>query len=151
MTGPDYSKLIYLVIMGGIIAAIAFFSVRNLLALMRLRSGTRCAGTVSGKRIDRDEGTFHYVTYGFKDSHGRAYEREVQAPENVFAGLAEGRRIDIVYQPTDPDNSYPADARSIRSYFLTMVFLLLFAALLSYVVYSFVIDCVILDACPAEE
>ena len=56
MSGPELSKLIYLLIVGGITAGLAFFVIRNLIAIARLRSAMQSAGRIVGKRVDDDDG-----------------------------------------------------------------------------------------------
>jgi hypothetical protein len=149
MDGPDLSKLIYMLIIGGIVAGIGFYSIKNLLDLARLTFGETSSGKIVRKRIDSDDGRFHYVTYAFKDTVGRAYEREIQIGRQAYAELADHQVVKIVYQPENPSNSYLADARFRKSYLMSICGLLLFGAFLAYIAYNFVTYCVVLDACPA--
>ena len=77
MTGPATSSFIALAIMGGIAFALGLFAIYNLLAMWRLIYAPTTSGTIIGRRIDRDEGTFHYLTYAFHDAGGLAHEKEV--------------------------------------------------------------------------
>jgi hypothetical protein len=147
MTGPDYSKAIYLLILGGIAACIGFFSIRSLLDLARLQSGETCTGKIIAKRIDTDDGRFYYAAFGFRDGAGRTHEREIQLRKSAYDSLQEGQTINIVYQASNPSNSYLAGAHFRQSYFLGLCGLLLFAAILCFVGYSFINYCVLSDAC----
>jgi hypothetical protein len=149
LSGPDFSKLIYLLIIGGFALGVGFFSLRSLIALARLRSEKPSAGRIVGKRIDSDDGTFYYVTYAFEDSAGSLHKREVQLGKANYDSLQEGQAASIVYLPSNPENSYLADPRLRRSHFRAMCAWLLLAAVLSYIAYSFVTQCVMLDACPS--
>ena len=150
MTGPDVSKLIYLTIIGAVTAGLVLLSLKNLIALARLRSGRTSTGRIVGKRIDSDDGRFYYVTYAFEDGAGNLHQREIQLRKAAYDSLREGQNTSVVYQVGNPRNSYLGDGRFRRSYFLATCGWLLLAAALAYVAYSFVIQCVILDICSPE-
>ena len=149
MTGPDFSKLLYLTIIGGVIAGIALLSLKSLIGLARLRSGRTGTGRIVGKRIDSDDGRFYYVTYAFEDSAGNLHQKEIQLRKAAYESLRQGQDTPVLYQVSNPSNSYLGDLRFRRSHFLAMCGWLLLAALLAYVAYNFVIQCVILDSCPS--
>ena len=150
MTGPDFSKLIYLTIIGAVTAGLVLLSLKNLIALARLRSGMTSTGRIVGKRIDSDDGRFYYVTYAFEDDTGNPHQKEIQLRKAAYESLREGQNANVVYQVNNPGNSYLGDPRFRRSYFLATCGWLFLAALLAYVAYNFVIQCIILDICPPE-
>jgi hypothetical protein len=150
MSGPDISKAIYLLIIGGMTAGIVFLSLRGLIGLARLVSAKPTQGRIVRKRIDSDDGTFYYVTYAFEDAAGGHHQREIQLGKANYDRLAEGQPTSIVYETSNPKNSYLADPRFRKSHFMAMCGWLLLAALLAFVAYSFVTQCVILDSCPPE-
>lgn len=151
MTGPDYSKLIYLSIVGGIAALLAVLALRNLLGLVRLAFGETSVGKVVGKRVDRDEGCFYYVTYSFSDRRGDAHRREIQVRKAAYESLAAGQDIAVVYEPGRPGNSYLREARYRRAHLAAACLTLLIAVGLGFVAFQFVSQCVVGDACPAGD
>ena len=149
MSGPDLSKTIYLLIIGGFALGIAFFSLRSLIALAKLRAENPCMGRIVRKRIDSDDGTVYYLTYAFEDGVGRVHQREVQLGKANYDSLQEGQPASVAYQASNPENSYLADSRFRRSHFKAMSAWLLLAALLAYIAYAFVTQCVMRDICPS--
>jgi hypothetical protein len=150
MSGPGLSKLIYLSIMGVMIAGLVLLSLRNLVALARLRFGATCTGRIVAKRIDDDDGRFYYVTYAFEEAAGNRFQKEIQLRKSAYESLREGESTSIAYQIDDPNNSYLSDPGFRRSHVLAMCGWLLVAAVLSYIAYEFLIACVMLDGCPSE-
>ena len=149
MTGPDISKAIYLLIVGGFTLGIAFFSLRSLVRLAQLRSGKLSTGRIVRKRIESDDGTSYYVTYAFEDSAGGLHQREIQLRKANYDSLQEGQPTSVVYRADNPENSYLGDPHFRRSHFVATCLWLLLAAVLFYVAYKFVTECVMLDACPS--
>jgi amino acid transporter len=150
MSGPALSKLIYLSIMGVMIAGLVLLSLRSLVALARLSSGATSTGRIIAKRIDDDDGRFYFVTYAFEDAAGTRFQREIQLRKAAYGSLREGQSTSIAYQIDDPDNSYLGDPQFRRSHVLAMCGWLLVAAVLSFIAYEFLIACVMLDRCPSE-
>jgi hypothetical protein len=145
MTGPAASSVIYLAIMGGIAFALGLFAIYNLLALFRLVYAASASGTITARRIDRDEGTFYHVTYAFRDASGEAHEREIQVSRRIFDGLAEGQTVRVLYQPERPTNSHLGEAGAIRYHALSMFGALLIAGVLGFIAYRFIGSCVVGD------
>ena len=109
MSGPDISKLIYLLIIGGFTLGIGFFSLRSLIAVARLSGARPSTGRIVRKRIDSDDGNFYYVTYAFEDGAGRLHQREIQLRKANYDRLQEGQPASVVYQASNPENSYLGD------------------------------------------
>jgi hypothetical protein len=149
MSGPELSKAIYLLIIGAMTIGLAFFSLRSLINLAKLRAENPSMGRIVRKRVDTDDGTFYYVTYAFEDGAGRIHQREVQLGKANYDSLQEGEPAGIVYQASHPENSYLADPRFRRSRFKAMCAWLLLSAVLAYIIYSFVTQCVMQDICPS--
>ncbi len=117
---------------------------------MKLSGATPDAGRIVRKRIDSDDGTFCYVTYAFEDREGRSHQREVQLRKANFDRLQEGRRTSVVHEPGNPANSCLAELGFRSSHLLATCLWLLLAAVLSYVAYEFIDQCVMQGVCPAE-
>jgi hypothetical protein len=69
MSGPDLSKAIYLLIIGGFAFGFAFFSLRSLIRLAKLHHEKPCMGRIVRKRADTDDGTVYYLTGDPKNSY----------------------------------------------------------------------------------
>lgn len=147
MTGPDWSKLFYVAIMGVIIGVLALSSLRSLIAVGRLRAGITATGRIVGKRIDDDDGTYYYLTYSFQDRSGAVRRNEIQLRKAIYESLDTGEEVRVLYQPDRPDNSYLGDPFYMRSYAQSMRRWLLVAFVLTFIAASFVHQCVILNQC----
>ena len=147
MTGPDWSKLIYVAIMAAIVATLGLFSLRSLLALGRLRTGIAVTGRIIGKRIDDDDGTYYHITYSFPDASGMIRTKEIELRKTHFERLEDGETVRVVYQADRPDNSYLGDPLFMQSHARSMRKWLLVALVLTFIVASFVHQCVLLNRC----
>ncbi len=104
MTG-DLSKLMFPLIGGSMVLIFAWLRIRDQFEFQKLQDGTVTDGRLIKKDIEKDEGTFYYVTYSFRDSFGSQYTNRVQVSKRYFESLSEGP-VRIAYQPDNPQNSF---------------------------------------------
>jgi hypothetical protein len=148
VSSPAISKAIYLLIIGSMTIGIAFFSLRSLVNLAKLQGENSGTGRIIRKRVDTNDGAAYFVTYAFEDAAGQTRQREVQLGKANYDSLQEGQLAGVVYEAGNPGNSYLADSRFQRSRLRAMCAWLLLAALMAYIAYSFVTQCVMQDICP---
>lgn len=101
----DFSKLVFPVIGGSMLLIFCWLRIRDHFEFRKLETGAVTDGRLIKKEIEKDEGTFYYVTYTFRDSFRSQYTNRVQVAKRYFESLSEGP-VKVVYQPDNPQNSF---------------------------------------------
>jgi len=147
MTGADYSKVIYLIIIGLFAAFTGIISIKSLRKLHKLKDGTTCNGKIADKKIVSDEGNSYFVTYNFRDYLGQEHNEEIQVSKKYYESVEKEQVVHIVYQTNNSKNSYIANSALQKYFYWQAICFLLVTIVLVYVAYAFINDCVMLNKC----